>query len=77
MKKALIGVCVLLMVGMVSFGCKKKEEPVTPPPAPTMDEIKDKANDAADKAKEAVDEAADATKEAADKAAEKVEEATK
>lgn len=77
MKKALIGVCVLLMVGMVSFGCKKEKEPVSPPPAPTMDEIKDKANDAADKAKEAVDDAADATEEAVENAAEKVEEATK
>jgi len=76
MKKALIGVCVLLMVGLVSFGCKKKEEP-KPNVTKTIEDVQTKTEEAADKAKKAVDEAADATKEAADKAAEKVEEATK
>ncbi|OPZ97629.1 MAG: hypothetical protein BWY71_01547 [Planctomycetes bacterium ADurb.Bin412] len=76
MKKALIGVCVLLMVGLVSFGCKKKEEP-KPNVDKTIKDIQNKAEDAADKAKEAVDDAADATQEAVENAAEKVEEATK
>jgi len=76
MKKALIGVCVLLMVGMVSFGCKKKEEP-KPNVTKTIEDVQTKTEEAAGKAKEAVNEAADATEEAVENAAEKVEEATK
>lgn len=69
MKKALIGVCVLLMVGLVSFGCKKKEEP-KPNVNQTIENIQKKTEEAADKA-------ADTTKEAVENAAEKVEEAAK
>ncbi len=67
MKKALIGVCVLLMIGLVSFGCKKKEEP-KPNVGAAINKVEEKAGETAEAAKEAAGEAAKEAEKTAEEA---------